>query len=107
MTDKIVVLSTCATEDEAEKLARLLLDRQLAACVSVVPALRSHYRWKGAIESSTECLMLIKTSRDLFAELCGTLEEAHSYEIPEVLALPVVDGAANYLDWLGKNLRHE
>jgi periplasmic divalent cation tolerance protein len=107
MTDKIVVLSTCATEDEAELLARVLLEQRLAACVSVVPGLRSHYHWKEAIESATECLLLIKSSRELFAELCSALEKAHSYETPEVLALPVLDGAANYLDWLGTNLRHE
>jgi periplasmic divalent cation tolerance protein len=107
MTDKIVVLSTCATEDEAEKLARLLLDQHLAACVSVIPALRSHYHWKGAIESATECLLLIKSSRALFPELRDTLEKAHSYEVPEVLAIPVLDGSVNYLEWLGKNLRHE
>jgi periplasmic divalent cation tolerance protein len=104
MTDKIVVLSTCASEDEAEKLARLLLDRRLAACVSVIPAVRSFYHWKGAIESSDECLLLIKSSRDRFADLCEALEQAHSYEVPEVLALPVVAGAANYLEWLGRNL---
>lgn len=105
MTDKIVVLCTCATESEAEKLARLLLDRRLAACVSVVPAMRSFYHWKGEIESSVECLLLIKTSRDLFADLCEALQTAHSYEIPEVLALPVVAGASSYLDWLGANLQ--
>jgi len=91
--------------DEAETLARLLLDRHLAACVSVVPAVRSFYRWKGAVESSTECLLLIKTSRALFPDLCETLQKAHSYEIPEVLAVPVLAGAANYLEWLGSHLR--
>ena len=85
MTDKIIVLSTCAAEDEAEKLARLLLERRLAACVSVIPALRSFYHWKGAIESASECLLLIKTSRGRFAELCETLQGAHSYEVPEVM----------------------
>src|SRR5271157_5199646 len=83
MTDKIVVLSTCATGDEAERLARLLLDERLAACVSVIPAVRSFYHWKGAIESAGECLLLIKTSRKLFADLCETLRKAHSYELPE------------------------
>lgn len=105
MMDKIVVLCTCATESEAEKLARLLLDRRLAACVSVIPAIRSFYHWKGAVDSSVECLLLIKTSRELFTDLCETLQAAHSYEVPEVLALPVLAGAASYLDWLGANLR--
>lgn len=104
MTDKIVVLSTCATADEAERLARLLLDERLAACVSVVPAVRSFYRWKGAIESAEECLLLIKTSRKLFADLCETLRKAHSYEVPESLAVPIVEGSAAYLEWMEQHL---
>jgi periplasmic divalent cation tolerance protein len=105
MTDKIVVLSTCASEEEAETLARSVVEQRLAACVNVIPRIRSYYRWKGALESSEEWLLLIKSSRDRFSELMAALEKAHSYEIPEVLALPVVDGAANYLNWIEVNLR--
>ncbi|HEV3334700.1 MAG TPA: divalent-cation tolerance protein CutA [Bryobacteraceae bacterium] len=105
MTDKIVVLSTCASEEEAETLARSVVEQRLAACVNVIPRIRSYYRWKGALESSEEWLLLIKSSRDRFGELMAALEKAHSYEIPEVLALPVVDGAANYLNWIEVNLR--
>jgi periplasmic divalent cation tolerance protein len=105
MKDKIVVLNTCGSEAEAERLARLLVDQRLAACVSIVPRLRSFYRWNGAMESSEEWLLLIKSSRPLFEPLRAALENAHSYEVPEVLVLPVVDGAAPYLDWLEANLR--
>jgi len=105
MTDKIVVLNTCGSEAEAERLARLLVDQRLAACVSIAPRIRSFYRWKGAVESSEEWLLLIKSSRPLFDRLRLFLESAHSYEVPEVLALPVVDGATNYLDWLQANLQ--
>jgi periplasmic divalent cation tolerance protein len=105
MTDKIVVLNTCGTEAEAERLARLLIDRRLAACVSVAPRLRSFYRWKGEVESSEEWLLLIKSSRPLFEQLRAALEQAHSYEVPEVLALPVVDGSAAYLEWLETSMR--
>jgi periplasmic divalent cation tolerance protein len=105
MTDKIVVLNTCATEEEAERLARLLVDQRLAACVSIVPRIRSFYRWKGEVESSEECLLLIKSSRPLFEQLRTALEKAHSFEVPEVLALSVVAGAAPYLDWLEANLQ--
>jgi periplasmic divalent cation tolerance protein len=105
MTDKIVVLNTCGSEAEAERLARLLVDQRLAACVSIVPRMRSFYRWNGAIESTEEWLLLIKSSRPLFERLRAVLENAHSYEVPEVVALPVVDGAAPYLDWLEANLR--
>ena len=105
MTDKIVLLSTCATREEAEKLARLLLDARLAACVNVIPGVRSYYRWKGAIESADECLLVVKYSSDLIGSIGAVLEKEHSYEVPELLALPVVEGAANYLNWLLANLR--
>jgi periplasmic divalent cation tolerance protein len=100
MTDKIVVFSTCATGEEAEKLARQLVEARLAACVTVLPGARSVYRWQGAVELAAEWLLVIKSSRPLFAELCATLEKMHSYDVPEVLAVPVLDGAANYLNWL-------
>ena len=104
MTDKIVVLSTCASEDEAHKLGRLLLDGRLAACVSVLPGIRSMYHWKGAVETSTECLLLIKTSREQFTGVSAAIKKAHSYELPEVLALPVLDGSEEYLEWMGSHL---
>jgi periplasmic divalent cation tolerance protein len=104
MTDKIVVFSTCADEQEAERLARALVEQRLAACVTVAPRVRSYYRWKGEIETADECLLVIKSSRDLFDSLRAVLETAHSYEMPEAIAIPVVDGAPNYLNWLGSNL---
>ncbi|MBZ5578906.1 MAG: divalent-cation tolerance protein CutA [Acidobacteriia bacterium] len=107
MTDKIVVLSTCSSEEEAGKLARSMVEQHLAACVNVVPRIRSYYRWKGAIESSDEYLLVIKSSRERMAELRAALEKEHSYEVPEVLVLPVVDGAANYLNWLQSSLERE
>jgi periplasmic divalent cation tolerance protein len=105
MTDKIVVLSTCATEADAERLARALVEVRLAACVNVVPGVRSFYHWKGQLDSGAECLMIIKTSRQLFPALCTEMEKLHAYEVPELLALPVVAGAENYLVWLDANLR--
>lgn len=107
MTDKIVVLSTCASEEEAERLARSLVEQRMAACVNVIPRMRSFYRWQGKLDSAEEWLLLIKSSRDRFERLLAALEKAHSYEVPEVLALPVVDGAANYLSWLDTGLRDE
>jgi periplasmic divalent cation tolerance protein len=107
MTDKIVILSTCSDEQEAERIARALVEARLAACVGVLPRLRSFYRWKGAVEDASECLLVIKSSRPLFDELRSALEKAHSYEVPEVVALPIVDGAPNYLNWLHENLGAE
>jgi periplasmic divalent cation tolerance protein len=104
MTNKIVVLTTCANETEAEKLARALLNDRLAACVNVIPRMRSFYHWKGTIESADECLLLIKSSRELFEPLSAALRKLHSYEVPELLALPVVDGEPNYLNWLESSM---
>jgi periplasmic divalent cation tolerance protein len=100
MTDKIVVLSTCATEEEAAKLARVLVEARVAACVTMVPGARSVYRWQGSIESAAECLLIIKSSRALFEPLRMAIEQAHAYDVPEVLAMPVVEGSANYVNWL-------
>jgi periplasmic divalent cation tolerance protein len=105
MTDKIVVLSTCASEQEGEKLARMLLEARVAACVNVVPRVRSFYHWKGALETADECLLVIKSTRGLFAALRAVLEQGHSYEVPEVVALQIVEGSENYINWLDSNLR--
>jgi len=78
MTDKIVVFSTCATEVEAAKMARALVESHLAACVTIVPSARSIYRWQGAVESSAECLLIIKSSRPLFDQLQAAMEAAHT-----------------------------
>src|SRR4051812_4387769 len=104
MTDKIVVLSTCATRKDAEKMARALLEERLAACVTVVPRVRSYYHWKGAIEVTDEFLLVVKSSRELFAGISSVFEKLHPYDVPELLALPVVEGAANYLNWLQANV---
>ena len=105
MTDKIVVLSTCATEEEAERLARQLVEARLAACVSIIPRMRSFYRWKGEVESAEECLLVIKSSRPLFDSLRLALEKVHTYEVPEAIALQIVEGAANYMNWMAANVQ--
>ncbi len=104
MTDKIVVFCTCGSAEEAEKIARRLVEARLAACVSLFPAARSIYRWKGKVEDSAECLLMIKSSREKFDHLRAEIEKTHSYEVPEVLAVPVVDGAENHLNWLEAEL---
>jgi periplasmic divalent cation tolerance protein len=100
MTDKIVVFSTCGSEAEAEKVARGLVEKRVAACVNIVPAVRSFYRWQGAIEDAGEWLLIIKSSRPRFEDLRAELERLHSYEVAEVVALPIVEGSLNYLNWL-------
>ena len=102
MTDKIVVLSTCASEDEALRIAEELIRRRLAACVNLLPRVRSIYHWKGAVEEQEEILMIIKTARSQFERLRTELSQLHSYEVPEIIALPIVDGAPSYLEWIDR-----
>ena len=104
MTDKIVVLSTCESEEQAASIARHLIEHHLAACVNILPGARSIYRWKGAIEDAGEWLLVIKSRRDRFAALRAAVAKLHSYEIPELIALPVVDGSESYLGWLDREL---
>ncbi|MDE3199047.1 MAG: divalent-cation tolerance protein CutA [Acidobacteriota bacterium] len=106
MTNKIVIVTSCSSAEEAETLAKRLLEAHLAACVNVLSQNRSYYRWKGKIEQSEEWILLVKTSRSLFGEVRALLESAHSYELPEVLALAIVDGSPNYLAWLDAELAH-
>jgi len=105
VTDKIVVLSTCASAEEAGRIAHQLVESRLAACVNILPAIRSVYRWNGAIENAEEVLLIVKSSRPLFEELRAEITRLHSYQTPEVLALPVVDAAEPYLAWLTHELR--
>jgi periplasmic divalent cation tolerance protein len=107
MTDKIVVLSTCASDEEATRIARTLVEKGLAACVNVLTGVRSVYRWKNAIEDNPEVLLVIKTSRSLFDNVRGQIERMHSYELPEVIALPVVSGSERYLAWIDRELGRE
>ena len=102
MTDKIVVLSTCGSEVEAERVARALVEAKLAACVNIVPGVRSIYRWQGKVEEAAECLLVIKTRRELFTQLSSELRRVHSYEVPEGIALSVLDGLPEYLSWIDR-----
>jgi periplasmic divalent cation tolerance protein len=105
MTDKKLVLSTCGSIDEARKLARALGEKQLAACVNIVPQIESVYYWKGKVETSTEFLLLIKTTAGAFDELRDVLTELHSYDLPECIEIAIEDGSAAYLAWIGESVR--
>jgi periplasmic divalent cation tolerance protein len=105
MTDKIVVLSTCDSQEQAALLARHLVEQRLAACVNILPHVRSIYRWNEKVEDSGEWMLVIKSRRDLFVALRAEIEKMHSYEVPEMIALPVVDGSEPYLRWLDDELR--
>jgi periplasmic divalent cation tolerance protein len=101
MTDKVVVLVTCRKAAEARRIGRVLVEARLAACANVLEApVQSVYRWKGKVETTGECLVVIKTSRRLFPALQAQIERLHSYEVPEVIALPILAGSRRYLRWL-------
>lgn len=104
MTDKIVVFSACDSEEQATQIARALVEQRLAACVTIVPGARSIYHWKGQVEEATEWLLIIKTRRDLMDQLRAVAGKMHTYEVPELLAVPVVDGSESYLAWLDREL---
>jgi periplasmic divalent cation tolerance protein len=106
MTRFVTVLTTCGSQKEARKIARSLVDRRLAACVNILTArVESIYRWKGRTESAKEFLLVIKTSRRHFSALRREIERLHSYEVPEIIALPIAAGSPKYLRWLGESVR--
>ena len=105
MTDKIVVLVTCGSARQARTIATELVKRRLAACGNVIEApVRSIYRWNGKVESAKEFLLILKSSRRRFAALEKAVRELHSYDVPEVIALPVVVGSGRYLDWISESV---
>ena len=98
--DAIVVFMTAANGEEAARLAEMLVGSHLAACVQILPEMESVYRWEGKIERQSEILLLAKTTRAKFAELEREVRALHSYDTPEIIAVPVVEGSTPYLDWL-------
>ncbi|HXX54407.1 MAG TPA: divalent-cation tolerance protein CutA [Thermodesulfovibrionales bacterium] len=98
--ESIVVLITASSEDEAAKLSHVLVEERLAGCVNIIKGIRSIYQWQGKIEDESEVLMVIKTRRHLFAALSKKVREFHTYAVPEILAVPIVEGSAEYLTWL-------
>ncbi len=107
MTGKLVVFSTAASVEQAEMLARALVEARLAACVNLVPQIRSIYRWQGAVQEDTEVLLIIKTRRELLAQVQETIARLHSYSVPESIAVAIADGSAAYLDWIDRETQIE
>ena len=106
MTDKIIVLVTCGSRKEARRIARALVEARLAACVNVLQApVESVYRWKGKVETAREFLLVIKTLRKKFAALEGEVRRLHSYDVPEIIALPIDRGSRPYLAWIDESVR--
>ena len=100
MTDKIIVFVTCESKQQAESIAQNIVTEKLAACVNVVPGIRSCYVWEGKVTWSEELLLLIKTTRGRFGQLQERIKALHSYEVPEIVGLTIDDAFDKYLDWI-------
>ncbi len=105
MTDKVVILVTAGRLTEAKKIARHLVESKLAACVNILPPIRSMYRWQGKLEDAKEYLLFIKSTRELFSELKAAISKLHSYTTPEIICLPIVEGSPEYLQWVGDSVK--
>ncbi|HKY33874.1 MAG TPA: divalent-cation tolerance protein CutA [Candidatus Polarisedimenticolia bacterium] len=105
MTDKLIILTTVDKEELADRIAAALVERQLAACVNVLPLGLSIYRWKEKIHRDREYILFIKTSGHLFNEVRDTIREIHTYELPEVIALPIAVGEEKVLDWIAASVK--
>ncbi|HZC21964.1 MAG TPA: divalent-cation tolerance protein CutA [Candidatus Binatia bacterium] len=104
MTDKIIVLTTSGSEDEARRIANHLVENQLAACVNLIPRVESIYCWQGKVESNREWLLVIKTIAGRFPAVCDAIRELHTYELPECIAVAIEDGSPDYLQWLQQSV---
>jgi len=105
MADCLQAVTTLARREDAQTMARTLVEKRLAACVQIVGPIESTYRWKGQVETAEEWLCLIKSTRERWQELEGAIRELHEYETPEVIALPIVAGSASYLEWLQQEVK--
>jgi len=104
MTGFIEVRTTTSKRDEADEIAMRLVEAKLAACVQVVGPISSTYRWKGKVENESEFLVLIKTRSDMFPEVRMFIERNHSYDVPEIISVPITGSSGPYLDWMEQNI---
>jgi len=100
MKDAVVILVTCSTAEEADRIAGRLVEERLAACVNIAGRVRSLFHWKGTLERETEFLLVIKTRRERFDAISARVRELHSYETPEIIGVPILLGCEDYLDWI-------
>lgn len=107
MTEYVQIVTTVESKEGARKITKKLLEKRLAACVQILGPITSTYWWRGKIEEAEEWLCLIKSKTDLYEEIERAIHELHTYETPEVLALPVVTGSKTYLDWLRETLKRD
>ena len=100
MVDAVIVLCTFANREDALRIGSAVVEARLAACVNILPGVRSIYRWKGEVEQADETLALVKTTQQSFSALRDRIKELHPYETPEIIAVPIVEGLTDYLAWV-------
>jgi len=105
MSSYIVVYITTSSVSEAKKIGRLLVEEKLAACSNIISPIRSIYSWQGRICDDKEALMILKTKRKLFKKIVARVEKLHSYDVPEIIAIPIIEGSGKYLSWLNKETK--
>jgi periplasmic divalent cation tolerance protein len=101
----VVIFVTCESYKEGEKIAEVLLNKKLSACVNIIDNISSLFIWKERIEKEREVLLLIKTKKDLVDNVISAVKEVHSYEVPEIIALPILSGSSEYLSWIKEVVR--
>ena len=101
----IVLFITAANAEEAQRIASVLLNERKAACINIVPRVSSLFWWQGKIDSAEESLLIIKTRASVLGEVVSLVKEHHSYSVPEVIALPIIGGSQDYLEWLGREVK--
>jgi periplasmic divalent cation tolerance protein len=102
ISETVVILVTCGSEEEAVKISNALVEERLAACVNLISPVRSIYRWEEKIWDEKEWLLIIKTQRKRFQEIETRVKSLHSYSVPEIIALPIIEGSSSYLNWLAE-----
>ena len=100
----ILVLVTCSSVKEAGKIVDFLVKKRLAACGNIIKGVESIFRWKGKVDKAGECLIIIKTKKSLFERVKRAVRAVHSYEVPEIIALTILDGNKEYLDWIASSV---
>ena len=105
--DYTLVMVTASSREEAEKIATTLLERKLIACANILGPVSSRFWWQGKIDSAEEYMIFMKTKRELFDQVADNVKQLHSYEVPEIIALPIVEGAKPYLEWINGILAGE
>ena len=105
--DYTLIMVTASSKEEAEKIATTLLERKLIACANILGPVSSRFWWQGKIDLAEEYMIFMKTKRELFDQVADSVKQLHSYEVPEIIALPIVEGAKPYLEWISSNLTGE